>query len=157
MLGILKWFAFLFLVCLAVPSNAQGIIEVFGAPPAVCSDGSCGKQALLPTVIGSVAFAPVRVVQGTSVVATRAVQGTVGAVVNRDPQAYSHALREAQIQASRGRVGHYLGCAPGTRFSGVGNSFSTSQPNHCTTRGTIVARAYAIGRDGRVYWSAHYR
>lgn len=171
MRGILKWLMFAAVLLFAVPSQAQEFGSVFGAPPQVCVDGSCGKQGLLPSVVGTAVAAPVRIVQwtaittgrivqGTTVVANRAMQSTVGmvgAVVNLDSRAYAHALREAQIQADRGRVGHYLGCAPGTRFSGVGNSFSTNQPNHCKTSGTIVARAYAIGRDGRVYWSAHYK
>lgn len=81
----------------------------------------------------------------------------VGAVVNSDARAFAHAQREADLQAQRGRVGHLLGTAPGCRASGVGSSGSTSSPNHCTFNRTLVARAYAIGRNGKVYWSAHYR
>jgi hypothetical protein len=78
--------------------------------------------------------------------------------VNQDSAAFAHAQREANLQASRERVGHFLGIAPGCRFSGVGSSNSVAQPNHCTTRKyRLVARAYAIGRSGKVYWSAHYR
>jgi len=78
--------------------------------------------------------------------------------VNSDSQAYAFAKREAQMQASKERVGHFLGIAPGCRFAGVGSSTSVARPNHCTTRKyRLVARAYAIGRSGRVYWSAHYR
>ncbi len=78
--------------------------------------------------------------------------------VNQDAQAYAHAKREADLQASRERVGHYLGIAPGCRFAGVGSSWSTNQPNHCSTnRYRLVARAFSIGRSGKVYWSAHYR
>ena len=78
--------------------------------------------------------------------------------VNSDPNAYAFAKREAQIQANRERVGHFLGIAPGCRFAGVGSSNSTARPNHCTTnRYRLVARAFAIGRSGKVYWSAHYR
>ena len=78
--------------------------------------------------------------------------------VNTDSAAYAFAKREAQLQASRERVGHFLGIAPGCRFAGVGSSTSVSKPNHCTTRKyRLVARAYAIGRSGKVYWSAHYR
>ena len=33
--------------------------------------------------------------------------------VNTDSAAYAFAKREAQIQASRERVGHFLGIAPG--------------------------------------------
>lgn len=41
MLGILRWFAFLFLVCLAVPSNAQEFGRAFGLN---CENGSCQVQ-----------------------------------------------------------------------------------------------------------------
>jgi hypothetical protein len=78
--------------------------------------------------------------------------------VNRDARAYAFAKREAQLQAAREQCGHLLGIAPGCRFSGVGMSRSITQPRHCSTdRLRLVARAYAIGRSGRVYWSAHYR
>jgi hypothetical protein len=78
--------------------------------------------------------------------------------VQHDQQAYIFAQREAQLQANRERVGHFLGIAPGCRFSGVGQSMSTNDPRHCTTnRYRLVARAYAISRSGKVYWSAHYR
>jgi GTP-dependent phosphoenolpyruvate carboxykinase len=80
------------------------------------------------------------------------------AEVIRDAKAYAFAKREADLQASRGQVGHFLGIAPGCNGSGVGSSFSTSKPNHCTFNDkTLVARAFALGRDGKVYWSAHYR
>ena len=78
--------------------------------------------------------------------------------VYSDPAAYAFAKREARIQADRERVGHFLGIAPGCRFAGVGSSNSIARPNHCTTnRYRLVARAYAVGRSGKVYWSAHYR
>lgn len=83
--------------------------------------------------------------------------GVLGQEVRLDERAYVHAKKEAELQARRGRVGHFLGIAPGCRASGVGLSYSTSSPNHCTFRRTLVARAYAIGRNGKVYWSAHYR
>ena len=78
--------------------------------------------------------------------------------INSDERAFAHAQREANLQASRERVGHFLGIAPGCRFAGVGSSTSIARPNHCTTRKyKLVARAYAVGRSGKVYWSAHYR
>jgi hypothetical protein len=78
--------------------------------------------------------------------------------VNRDARAYAFAKREAQMQAAREQCGHLLGIAPGCRFAGVGMSRSTNQPRHCSTSNLrLVARAYAIGRSGKVYWSAHYR
>jgi len=135
-----------------------------------CLDGKCygGPQQTVVRSQAPVLNGVTRVVDGAAVVVQAPVQiasnvartayQVTGAIVNRDPAAYSHALREATIQAQRGRVGHFLGCAPGATFSGVGNSFSANQPNHCTTRrGTLVARAVVRGSDGRYYWSAHYR
>lgn len=89
---------------------------------------------------------------------------TIGAIssriVNRDPAAYNHALREAQILASRRGSGHPLGVAPGCSYSGTGTSFSPESPNHCyksMPESRLVARAVVAGSDGRYYWSAHYR
>ena len=80
------------------------------------------------------------------------------AEVATDHAAYVFAKREAELQASRGVVGHLLGIAPGCRFAGVGSSNSTARPNHCTSsKYRLVARAFAIGRNGKIYWSAHYR
>ena len=80
-------------------------------------------------------------------------------VCRTDERAYQHALREAQILASQGRVYHPLGCAPGTSASGCGSSFDLNLPNHCYYRSgrRLVARARVMGRDGRFYFSAHYR
>jgi hypothetical protein len=77
--------------------------------------------------------------------------------VRIDAAAYSFALREATLQASRHSVGHLLGIAPGCRGSGVGSSSSPSSPNHCVSGGQLVARAGVRGSDGKWYWSAHYR
>ena len=81
-------------------------------------------------------------------------------VVNRNQAAYNHALREAQILARNGSAGHPLGCAPGTRRSGTGYSYG-STPNHCyygqLPDSQLVARACVRGRNGALYWSAHYR
>lgn len=81
-------------------------------------------------------------------------------VINRNPAAYQHALREAQILASRGTAGHPLGVAPGCRYSGTGYSYS-QRPNHCyygeMSESRLVARAVVRGRNGAFYWSAHYR
>lgn len=80
------------------------------------------------------------------------------AEVASDKRAYEFAKREAQTQARLGRVGHWLGIAPGCRFAGVGSSGATNRPAHCsTTRYRLVARAFAIGANGKVYWSAQYR
>lgn len=81
-------------------------------------------------------------------------------VVNRDPVAYNHALREARILAQRGTAGHPLGCAPGCSRSGTGYSWSP-RPNHCfygeLSDSRLVARACVRGRNGAYFWSAHYR
>jgi len=81
-------------------------------------------------------------------------------VVSHNPQAYAHALREAQILASRGTAGHPLGVAPGSRYSGTGYSFSP-RPHHCyygeLPESRLIARAVVRGRNGAWYWSAHYR
>lgn len=81
------------------------------------------------------------------------------AVYRADERAYQHALREAQILASRNVVGHPLGCAPGTTGSGTGTSWNPSRPNHCFFRSgrRLVARAMVQGRSGKCFWSAHYR
>lgn len=77
---------------------------------------------------------------------------------DKDARAYAFAKREADLQAARRDVGHFLGIAPGCTGAGVGDSFSTNSPNHCTFNDkALVARAFAIGRDGKVYWSAQYR
>lgn len=81
-------------------------------------------------------------------------------VVNRDERAYQHALKEAKILAARGTAGHPLGCAPGTRYSGTGYSWS-ARPNHCfygeMSESRLVARACVRGANGAYFWSAHYR
>jgi hypothetical protein len=80
-------------------------------------------------------------------------------ICRTDERAYQHALREAHILASKGRVYNPLGCAPGTSASGCGSSFHANRPNHCYYRSgkRLVARARVMGRDGRFYFSAHYR
>lgn len=92
--------------------------------------------------------------------AVNVVSSISSRVVNRDPAAYAHALREAQILASRRASGHPLGVAPGCRYAGTGTSFSAEVPNHCyktMPESRLVARAVVVGSDGRYYWSAHYR
>lgn len=92
--------------------------------------------------------------------AVNAVEAISSRIVNRDQNAYNHALREAQILASRRASGHPLGVAPGCRYAGTGTSFSAQSPNHCyknLPESRLVARAVVLGSDGRYYWSAHYR
>lgn len=89
-------------------------------------------------------------------------------IVNRDDRAYQHALREAQIIASRGERyhrssdgGHPLGVAPGCRFAGTGYSRDPNRPNHCyygeISEDRLIARAMVPGPNGTYFWSAHYR
>jgi hypothetical protein len=88
------------------------------------------------------------------------VTSVAAKIVNRNSLAYNHALREAQILADRGTVGHPLGVAPGCRFSGTGTSTSPDRPNHCYSElgdHRLEARAVVRGRNGMYYWSAHYR
>jgi len=78
--------------------------------------------------------------------------------VNRDPRAYAHAKREAQMLANSGSGGwHPMGTAPGCSFSGCGQS-TNGVPNHCyrNLSHRLVARA-GVYRNGRWYWSAHFR
>ncbi len=81
--------------------------------------------------------------------------------INRDPVAFAHAKREAQMLARGVRGGnmgmHPLGTAPGCSVSGCGQS--SGSPNHCYRswgEHRIVARAKAYG-NGRWWWSAHLR
>jgi hypothetical protein len=103
--------------------------------------------------VGSVVVGTVRAVGGT-------ITGISSRVVNRDQMAFDHAQREAQILANRRGSGHPLGVAPGCSYSGTGTSFSSESPNHCykdLPESRLVARAVAVGPDGKFYWSAHYR
>lgn len=112
-----------------------------------------GPVAQVVESVGSMVTNTVRAV-GSSVV------GISNRVVNRDHVAFEHAQREAQILASRRGSGHPLGVAPGCSYSGTGTSFSSDSPNHCYNtlpESRLVARAVAIGQDGKYYWSAHYR
>ncbi len=80
-------------------------------------------------------------------------------VCRKDPAAYAHALRECQIMAKKRKVYHALGCAKGTRYSGVGMSYGV-KPRHCYSQmdtKRLVARAFVKTKSGARYWSAHYR
>jgi hypothetical protein len=159
-----KWYR----VANPVPTTTPGSVvhgqPIHGAPQYV--QPTAGQ-----TIVGQTVTGQTRV--GQPVVAQRAVtQATPDStlvsnlgsaaryVVNRDPAAYAHALREAQILARQGTSGHPLGCAPGTSYSGTGYSWSPS-PNHCyygeMPESRLVARACVRGPNGAYFWSAHYR
>lgn len=109
-----------------------------------CADGSCEV---------SVEVKPNRPIINT-------IKAVRSRVINRNQAAYEHALKEATYLAERLTVGHPFGVAPGCRMAGTGCSFSAENPNHCykeLPESRIVARAVVRGRDGRFYWSAHYR
>lgn len=89
-------------------------------------------------------------------------------IIGEGTPAYQHALREAQIIASRGGNyhrngdgGHPLGTAPGCSYSGTGYTWDMNRPGHCWENelpdSRIVARARARGVNGAWFWSAHYR
>lgn len=125
------------------------LISIDGVP--VGSQQTCANGRCTPIA---------NVVRGTVAVATAPVRAVASAVVNRSQVAYDHAQREAAILASRQTAGHPLGVAPGCRYSGTGISFSESMPHHCYKSlgdSRLVARAVVRGRDGKYYWSAHYR
>lgn len=108
-----------------------------------CSDGSCEIQTKPQ---------PVR--------STLKAIGFGSRIINRNQAAYNHALKEATYLAERCMVGHPFGVAPGCNKAGTGCSSSEERPNHCfmeLPESRIVARAVVRGRDGRFYWSAHYR
>jgi hypothetical protein len=78
-----------------------------------------------------------------------------------EAKAQAWAQREAEIMASRGRCGHFLGCAPGSRFSGVGMS-SSPQPSTCVpwrygSSARILIADAIVYRNGRYYRSRHWR
>lgn len=130
------------------------LVSVNGVPV----QGSTRNVTQTPTrPLQNIAQAAGNVVQA----AGNVVRNISSRIVNRDQRAYDHALREAQILASRRTVGHPLGVAPGCFYAGTGTSFSAEQPNHCFARempeGRLVARAVVQGSDGKFYWSAHYR
>jgi hypothetical protein len=81
-------------------------------------------------------------------------------VVNRNDQAFQHALAEAQILARTRSKGHPMGVAPGCKYSGTGISYSPEIPSHCYSNlpeERLMARAVVHGPDNNYYWSAHYR
>ncbi len=104
----------------------------------------------------------------SSVPSNHTTRGGTPAVIGEGTAAYQHALREAQIIASRGGNyhrqgdgGHPLGTAPGCSYSGTGYTWDPNRPGHCflgeLPDSRIVARARVQGANGAWFWSAHYR
>ena len=84
-------------------------------------------------------------------------------VINKDPEVYAHALKEAQMVAAQGKnysVGHPLGTHPSCKHSGTGWSRSPHRPGHCyedeLPESRIVARA-RVYNNGIWFWAAQYR
>lgn len=165
--------ASLMLLCLSCGSAfAQSSANDYGialgpGETLVAVDGVPVEQLGSGSVCRGGTCTPVRSTIAAAAALPRAIVANTAEVM-QDARAYAHAKREAQMQASLGRYGHFLGVAPGCTMSGVGVSFSESDPNHCQPRSfgilrrrsspkQLVARASAVGADGRVYWSAHYR
>lgn len=93
--------------------------------------------------------------QGVQAYSYAASGGGSPSDVGQGTAAYQQCLREAQMQAQRGRMGHILGVPAGCGMGGVGMSHSPYDPHHCTGTG-LIARAGVQGSDGRWYWSAGY-
>jgi hypothetical protein len=140
----------------------ERVVSIDGVP--VASQGTCANGVCTPPVV----FQEVspRIVPPV----LPSVRGRNGypPVIGEGTAAYQHALREAQIIASRGGRyysysdgGHPLGNAPGARYSGTGYTWDMNRPGHCwedeLPQSRIIARARARGANGAWFWSAHYR
>ena len=128
-------------------------------PSASVIPSATGKPPWQPTLSSSA--------NGTSM-SMQASRSGVPPIIGEGTPAYQHALREAQIIASRGGNyhrhgdgGHPLGTAPGCSYSGTGYTWDRNRPGHCWENelpdNRIVARARAQGVNGAWFWSAHYR
>jgi hypothetical protein len=154
-----------------VSSQQQAAVRVSNTTPTTHASPRSSARVIGGTVQRTAAEpASAELPRSTRRAATSAPQGTSrnGLIVNRDPQAYAHALREAQILASRGEGyhrygdgGHPLGVAPGCRYAGTGYSRDPNRPHHCyqgeLPESRLVARAMVPGPNGTYFWSAHYR
>lgn len=155
-----------------VPVNSQqrATVRYAGASPTASTAGGASVRTATGSIVRTSGETPAVRRPQTDAAATTVPRGTSrnGLIVNRDPQAYAHALREAQIIASRGEGyhrfgdgGHPLGVAPGCRYAGTGYSRDPNRPNHCyqgeLPESRLVARAMVPGPNGTYFWSAHYR
>lgn len=145
---------FLVLFLVSGVASAQNISDIKLAPGEILvAINGVPVNNSNPNLIGGI-------VKSTGKIIEDAFGAISSRIVNRDPVAYNHALREAQILASRGSHGHPLGTAPGCTFTGTGISHHPEQPNHCYLNlgeQRLIARAVVKGKDGKYYWSAHYR
>lgn len=75
--------------------------------------------------------------------------------------AQAHALREAKLMAKARKVGHFLGCAKGCKFSGVGRSRypfpKTCLPWEYGVKTNKIVADAIVYRDGWYYRSTHWR
>jgi hypothetical protein len=148
----------------------ERLVSVDGVPVAGTSQGS-GTSKGVPTSSSPAKVQAAGCANGAcnagSTVATVSSRGST-AIIGEGTAAYQHALREAQIIASRGGSyhrhgdgGHPLGTAPGCKYSGTGYTWDMNRPGHCwedeLPESRIVARARAQGVNGAWFWSAHYR
>lgn len=73
----------------------------------------------------------------------------------------AHAKREARLMADSNRVAHFLGCARGCLFSGVGRSRDpypkTCLPWEHGVKATRIVADAIVHRDGWYYRSTHWR
>ena len=126
-----------------------------------CVNGQCPAPVAVVAPPAAVAV-PVAPVKAAPTVDPAAATDEAKPAVVAKPVvsvAQAHAQREANIQAQRGRMYHALGCAPGTRFSGVGYG-PTPNCGTCVPRRsmTLVADAVAYSQRTKMFYrSRHWR
>jgi hypothetical protein len=143
----------------------ETLLSVDGVPvtPLQEKQGACGPGGCINNFVEAVLPPVINNLRPT----VRARNG-FPPLIGQGTAAYQHALREAQIIASRGANyyayrdgGHPLGNAPGARYSGTGYTWDVNRPGHCwedeLPESRIIARARWQGINGAWFWSAHYR
>jgi hypothetical protein len=139
----------------------ERIVAINGVPVGAVQQGTCVNGNCTPPASYSQRLIP-------PVMPAARGRGGYPPIIGEGTAAYQHALREAQIIASRGGGyyryadgGHPLGNAPGARYSGTGYTWDMNRPGHCwedeLPQSRIIARARAQGVNGAWFWSAHYR
>lgn len=145
-----------------VPLLMSFVVGVF---PAAATQVAIGKTAFVKVdPVGTPTLAPAPTVKRVARPANVCPKcGKVHGSVLNQPGGVSvdqaWAQREANLQASRGRMGHLMGCSPNARFSGVGMSSNPNNVPTCTPRRrmTLIGDATARGRNGMYYRSRHWR